>query len=319
MFFATSSEEGLVALAVDDGHQVWTRKDVTPAATLTVLGDLLFVLAQGRQDSGGDRVTGRMDVINQADGRSAWTLDALPDPVVGPVVRGDAVFLATGTDLRAYAAHGGSMSWHVALEARPLALAADGDRLFAALENRSLVSFDAASGASLWRMPLEGDAAALTAAEGRVFVCAKDGTLTAYRGQEAAPPIWQVRRVEAVGVPAAAGGRLFVAQFDNTARAYDAGNGTERWRVRLGSRPRPGVRVAGPQVFVPLLSGAMTACLARDGQSSDQIPLLAPGGAAAPLNRRLEAGGVSADGAWIFRVTRPTSHTAWTLTAVRRK
>jgi hypothetical protein len=112
---------------------------------------------------------------------------------------------------------------------------------------------------------------------------------------------------------------VYVAQFDNTARAYDTGNGTERWRLRLGSRPRPGIQIAGAQMFIPLLTAPMATCLARAGLPSGQIPLFAPAGAPASPDERLEASGVTADGALVFRVTRPSSHTAWTLTAVRRR
>ena len=319
MVFVAGGDEPLVAFTTGEGRKAWTATTAGAGATLTAAAGLLCAVTPSRTDDQGRRQAGRLDVLDQADGRAKWAIDALSDPIVGPVVERDTLIVANGADLRAYSAHDGFLSWRTALDAPAVALAADGGALFVALADRTLLRLDIASHAVSWRTSLESAATAIVAANRKVFVCAEDGALWAYHQERRGPPIWHVARTEAVGAPAVDHGRVYVAQFDNTARAYDAGNGTERWRVRLGSLPRDGVQVAGPHVFIPLLSGAMATCVARAGRPSGEILLSAPAGDQASTDRRLAASALTPDASLIFRVSRPSGYTAWTLTAVRRK
>jgi outer membrane protein assembly factor BamB len=319
MAFAAGGDNALAAFAIADGRRVWTATDVGPAARLLAAGGLLFVVTPSHLDALGRTVASRLDALGQSDGHPVWKIESLPDPVIGPVVRGNMLFLATGAEIRAYFAYDGFVSWRATLDAAAVALAGDGERLFVALDDRALLSIDTNTRAVSWRTVIERRVTYLVAANRRVFVCGDDGALYAYRQDRRGPAIWRVARTDAVGPPAVDDRHVYVAQFDNTARAYDAGNGTERWRLRLGSRPEAGVRVAGAHVFIPLLSGAMATSIARAGQPSSEIPLSTPAGDPAPANTRLGASGLSSDAGLIFRVTRPAEYTAWTLTAVKRK
>jgi len=319
LVFALDGKHGLRAFTVDDGRIVWTMKGVTAEARLAGGGGLLFVATPPRPEADSQVQTpGRLDAVAQIDGRLVWTARVDVTAAVDPVVLSGSVILAADRELREYSSRDGSVAWQQTFDAPPVALADDDGRLFVALANNTLLSLDEKTHARMFETALESAAVALVAAEGRVFVSDTEGSLVAYRQDRAGSFLWRVRRAEVIGRPAVDERHVYVAQFDNTARAYDVGNGTERWRLRLDTRPLPGVQIAVGWVFFPLLSGSVASATAvtRTGQPSGEIPLAAP---EASGDQRLHASRMTRDGRVIARISRPSSHPAWTLTVAKRK
>jgi outer membrane protein assembly factor BamB len=263
-------------------------------------------------------VPGRLDVLESKDGHRVWTVEVNANPSVDPVLLASSILLASDRQLREYSAADGSLSWQQSFDAAVTAVAASGERIFVALANRSVRTFDRKTHAPAMEMRLEATATVLVLAERRLFACGDDGSLSAYRNDRPDSLLWRVQRVMPIGRPVVDDRHVYVAEGDATARAYDVGNGTERWRLRLASRPRAGVQIAAGWVYFPMLSGAIAVAPARtrNGQPSSVIPF---GSAEAANDFRQRWSGVTADGRMLVRVTSPASHPAWTLTAATRK
>ena len=316
--FAGSPEGPLDAFALADGHRVWSAPG--GGERLVAGARQLFALTPSASSTAAaSRGTATIRALAQDDGHEWWHTAPLGEPVVGPIVGDDALWLAADGDLLGLTLSDGLRAWRMPLEAPATALAVDGRRVFVALASGPVRCFDTRTHALLWQATVDARITSLAAGHGRVAATADDGSLLAFSEAGGSDPLWRVRHAAPVGTAAVGPANVYVAQFDNTARAYNAGNGTERWRIRLAARPAAGVLLAGPQVFVPLLDGAIATCPGRTGEPAGEIPV-APGGPAdAAAETRLAASAVANAGALIVRVTRPASHTAWTLSALTRK
>jgi outer membrane protein assembly factor BamB len=302
LVFVSGGTHPLAARAFDDGHEVWTQA-ITPGAPPVAGGDALFVLSSGR-----------LTALDQATGHIAWGQD-LPAPTAGPWWRDGVVMVASGEALRVYRADTGAESWRIPLPALPIAPpAVDGNRLFAVLANQTLVSVDMTTHAQVWSLALPTRPNGLLAAHSGLYFGGADGVLYGY-SQDHGRLLWPARHVPAVGSPAADDRHVYFALLDNTADAFDPKGGALRWRLPLGSRPLPEIRVIDAQLLVPLLTGALATFPVRDGRPAGKVP---PPAQPEASSCRLEAFGATADGGLVFRVTVDYASDARVLTASRR-
>lgn len=317
--FALDAHQALAAFSITDGRVLWSVADVSPDARLAGGSDRLYVITPLQPERDGQpQVPGRLEALEPKDGHRVWSVEVNANPAVDPVLFTGSIVLATDRQLREFSVADGSLSWQQSFDAAVTAVAANGERIFVGLANRSVRSFDRKTHAPVMELRLEATATTLVLAERRLFIGGDDGSLSAYRNDRPDSLLWRVQRVEAVGRPVVDDRHVYVAEFDATARAYDVGNGTEHWRLRLASRPRAGVQIAAGWVYFPLLSGAIAVAPARtrSGQPSSVIPF---GSAEEANDFRQQWSSITTDGRMLVRVTRPDSHPAWTLTAATRK
>jgi outer membrane protein assembly factor BamB len=303
-----SAGDGLTAFDSETGKRSW-RVDLEHTAMLASGDGAVFVT-----------MPGRLDALEKSDGRRRWTA-ALPNgDITGLIVVQGAVIVTAGLELRAYASGEGTQLWQETFAAATAALAADAGKIFVGLVNHHLVTLNMEH-VRLSDVELDTGPVQIVAAQERVLVCGSDGALYLHRQNRQNSLIWRVQRVVPVGRPVIDDRHVYVAQFDNTARAYAFSNGTERWRLRLDARPVAGVQIAGANVFFPLLTGAVAIATAKakTGQPSGVIPVVSASGDAAAAASRLELSALTPDARLLFRVIRPASHRDWSLLAVRLK
>jgi outer membrane protein assembly factor BamB len=303
--------------ALEDGHEVW-RAAIAPEVAPVTGDGLAFIVGSGGQLRALDEATGEERWQGQISTRwlvplwHAWVV--VPSPVT-PTWHAGWLLVASGTCVRAYRAIDGAQIWETDLGALVVrSIAIDGDRVFAVLADRRLVSLDIATGATRWSVPLESLPGALLAANDRIYFGAADGgyhCATQARGTEC----WVFRaKVEAVGAPVTNGEFIYFASLDNTVRALDQA-GRMQWLVSLTTRPAGSVLLEGGHLVVPLTSGDLLLHLAKDRRSVGRLAALSPAGSPPGLVVHLDDV-VGAGPQRLFRATAASSG-ARTVTAYR--
>jgi outer membrane protein assembly factor BamB len=318
MLLGLDTNRALAAFAADDGRELWTVPDVAPDIRLASAPGRVYVITPVQPEHDGQpQKPGRLEALDAKAGRRLWAADFDPG-AVDPIVSAQSILLAGDRQIKEYAAGDGSVVWEQSFDAVVTALASSSTHLFVALANQTVRSIDRRTHAVATETHLDAGATTLVLADSRLFVCGEDGSLSAYRPDRSDGFLWRVNRVEPIGRPVVDEHRIYVAQFDNTGRAYDVGNGTERWRLRLESRPLAGVQIAAGSVYFPLLSGALAVASAeaRNGQPSSIITFES---AEDRRDIRQQWSSLTPDARRLFRLTRPSTHPDWTLTAATRK
>ncbi len=279
----------LVARSVEDGVELWKREEA-PTAPPTGAGGLVFFLS-GTQITAADEMTGV----------TRWH-DDLPAPGGAPVSVAGWLFVASGEMARAYRAADGTRLWDMPLPAaatQPPVV--DGDRLYLALANRSIVAIDINAHVITWTIPLAVVPGPLLAANARVYFGGDDGTLYAYDQRRPTADPWGYRaRVGIVGAPVADTGHVFVALLDNTVRVLDAGIGTLRWPLVFASRILPGMVLRKDVLVVPLTSAEVGVADATKGRPIRTVPFPKPADAPPGFFYRMESVAATADASRIF-------------------
>jgi outer membrane protein assembly factor BamB len=305
-FFLPLDSGHVVARALEDGAEVW-RISLAADVGLTAGDDLVFV-AKGDV----------LHALEQSTGRERWT--AMTGPLaVQPTWRAGWIFAAaTNGSIAALRATDGSPVWQQSLGAAVAApIAIDGDRLFASLADRQLVSLDiAANGNVVWKTSLDAVGGQPLAAGERLFLSTVNGGFFSYK-QESGRLDWPhtLIRPKVVGCPVADGARVFIATSDNRVVALDRRSGTIQWFVPLAGRPAEQLIVDRQQVILPLASGDIVILAEKDGKP------LAPLGAQKPgqgirLSTPLVVGGPPG-APQLLRLTMGTDQVE-TLTSYRR-
>lgn len=202
------SDDGALAFVASDEGDI-TTLDVTTGKNL---GKVLLdaPVAHGPVGFG---ATSWLAVLSDGSVRTGtgeqagWTakLPAAPSAAARPARAGDAAVFACADGSIVALAGNGSQLWAVKDTGAPLGVAADGDRVVAALSKKVLRCYDLKSGATLWSAEIGGDAAAApAAAEGVVTIPCDDGVLRAFDGATGSV-LWIFRagsRMRAAPVPA---------------------------------------------------------------------------------------------------------------------
>jgi outer membrane protein assembly factor BamB len=241
--FVADTETGVAAHSAADGLLVWMEKLPSPLAPV-VAGDQVFIVSGGR-----------VHARDEATGREKWARD-LGEGAAALAANGTGVLAAAGRVLRAWSADG-VPAWQRELQAdvAPDLVAVDAGLAYVGLANSTLTAIDVATGEVRWHKRLATLPRAFAAGGGRLYFGGADHALHAYSRGGGTP--WKFRRVDTIGAPALDDRFVFVVLWDNTALAFDRGNGKRKWRTALPARPARGPWVLGEELAVPLVSGAI--------------------------------------------------------------
>jgi outer membrane protein assembly factor BamB len=229
----------VVALDATDGHEVWRQKK-TVTLPMAAAGDLLFI-------SSGDAV----EALRADKGTSAWILPRTKTvaPLVATV---DSVVVTTDSEIVVVRATSGEVAWRHAAGGVTLTPALEDGRLYTGAVDGRVLALQMTDGAERWESFFPGGITAIAARGGRVYVGTGDKLLYALDGIRKGQPRPPFRlAAQAIGNIAVDDDRVYVASMDNEVRAFDRGNGNQRWIEPLRQRPIFGVAVSGHVVFAP--------------------------------------------------------------------
>lgn len=250
LFVAT--RDGLVALRLDDGQQLWKVRGRGRVAA----GENILLL---REEDG------RVRRLDPATGAEQWRSASGVTGELPPVIDRDVLFVA-GDGLVALSAADGHNLWSSPEKISSLPVAS-GSRLFTGGEDGTLHSRERATGVPLWSFATVGAITAPVFVDGdHVLVGTADRRFLALRAAKGTPR-WRWRvgaditQAGAVLGPAA----LFVS-YDNILYAVGRGNGHLRWRAGLPSRPLSGPILMGSAVVVACLESDILGFDARNGR-----------------------------------------------------
>ena len=183
-----------------------------------------------RQDGGGPAHAGRGTGSGPDSNRVAWRVGLGEERTVGPLAYADGILYASGSRI------------------------VDRERV------GSLHALDAATGATEWTATPPGEPHGTPAiTDDRILVASRpidpeSGFLTAF--DHAGEEVWREPfDTRLTAPPAVHDGVVYLGRWDGTVRAYDAADGTERWRRRFADERQSGsiydaVTVAGGRLFV---------------------------------------------------------------------
>lgn len=249
----------LKALNRETGVEVWAQ----PVETIwpPVVGDGVVYVAE-------------KETIRSLDARTGEPLDAWPlDGALAAPLTSHAGWLVAPLEsgrVQARREHGDgkSDSWTVDLSSRSRHRAAAGaEALYFALEDGRLVALSLA-GEMLWAQRLAGTLSEPAAAADRVFVGSTNNffyALDADTGQLE----WKWRAGgDVVGAAADDKGGVYFASLDNILRAVNRGNGNQRWKTVIATRPAIPPRTFGGIVVMTGVTPETSAFNAETGQAA---------------------------------------------------
>jgi outer membrane protein assembly factor BamB len=242
----------LRALALGNGREVWTID--LPLSTALSASDGAVFGATARE----------LVAIDGPTGRIRWRVP-LPELSVAPVSRAGWVIVGSGADLLAFRAADGSILWRVPLGA-PLqaAVTIEGDRVYASLDDGSVVAVEITSGALAWRANLPAPGGAVTAIGDRLYLGAADKFFYALDAKDGGRD-WRWRAAAAILAPVAVDEwRVYYTALDNVVRAVDVGSGVQKWRYVMETRPLAGP-VLDDDLLIVAASGDLRAVRVADG------------------------------------------------------
>ena len=293
---------GVRAFSAADGSALWTSP-LAVASPIAVGHGQLFVYADGA-----------LQALDQRTGAVRW-FSKVEAPAGGITVVAKDLVMDTGAVLRAWAGDG-TVRWQIALTAPASTPAvAEGDRLFVALADQTLLAVRAADGAALWQHPLPAPASGLVAAGDRLYLGGADGAVYAFPQDGGEDPAWRFEvRAAIVGAPAVDDRCVYVALMDNTVRAFRRRSGNLCWLEQIQMRPAAGpVMIGATELAILTATGTL---IALDRRTGAIVGAPVTPGAGAEGASRLLAAAVGHDGS-ILVLTIATGGQP-TLTALRR-
>src|SRR5450830_50613 len=148
--------------------------------------------------------------------------------------------------------------------------AADGNDLYAAAADGTVIKVDAQTGRIQWRINAGvGLTGGVGAGSGSVVVAGEKGNLLDFDAD--GKVLWKIQQSsEVLSAPAIARGLVIVRSNDNKITAYDQQNGGKKWSVErplpsLILRAVPGLVIDGDQVLVALPGGRMASLSVKNG------------------------------------------------------
>ena len=248
----------LVALNRQTGVVAWTSEVETTLAP--VLSDATVLVAAAGQVAGLDAETGETRWRTPFERTLVGGLTSSIGWLIGITESGDLV---------AFRAQDGALIWQ-----RPLGTASryapvsDGARAVVALTDGRVVGVALGDGALLWERSLPGTLSAPTMTPDRVFVGSDTNDFFAL-APDSGDIRWRWRAGgDVIGADADVHGRVFFASLDNLLRGINQGNGNQRWRKEIPSRPTSPPRVAGDVVLVSSVAPTITSYSASTGAAA---------------------------------------------------
>lgn len=228
-----------------------------------------------------------------ADGRSVRGIDLTRrlvswqrslDAPLGrtPTLRSGWVILASDAGLvRALQASDGREVWtYNAGAALTGAASVNGNQVAIANTAAAVTLLDLANGKPLWTVQLEHATGAPRLGGGRVLVGTDNGQLVILDAFDGKTQFTTRTGGNVTGAPSLDEKHIYTVGLDGVLRAFDRGNGAQRWYSNLATRAADGPFVDGDLVFVPLRTGAIDVRL-HDGKAAVHLP--APGTATTRL------------------------------------
>ncbi len=267
-----------------DGHLMAFDRE-TGAMAWTV--DLPSTLAP--VSSGPALVAGTADTIVSLDpvtGARRWATptEAGPPHAIGLSPDGQTIIVVGRTRIQALRTGTGARQWQrdIVTTADALLMASDRDAAYVATGGGRIVSVSMQDGSGRWDRELPGTLSQPAVIAGRVYV---GSTANALHAIDAATGKVQWSWRTGGDVVGAAGDDKFVyfVSLDNILRAVNRGNGHQRWKQALKTRPvAPPVVVPG-HVVVPGIDPALASFEALTGAVGGTFDGLAAGSAGAPV------------------------------------
>jgi outer membrane protein assembly factor BamB len=209
--------------------------------------------------------SGKLVALALEDGKSIWTSDVRT--IWSPAAGAARVFVASGSQLRAFDAATGREQWRTSLD-QPLAVAPvfDTGWLFAGTTSGLLFALRATDGAVLWKIDLGAPLSAPPVpSELHVYLPVADGRIVAAELAQG-KAVW-TRTLPARPSPLMVlNDRLFVGTEDNFFYCLSRSNGGEKWKWRTGGDIVSAPIVDDDRVFFLSLDHMLRA-LDRDGGS----------------------------------------------------
>lgn len=170
-----------------------------------------------------------------SDGERQWAASLSASPETNPITTGDAVYIASRSELISYA-HDGTERWRQELDQGIGQLSVDGSTLYhsgsAVLGNRKLYARSVSDGSVQWEAEEVGTSATPVVADGTVFSYQSDfdgARLVAVSGSDGSE-LWETDQLTGspVGQPAIADGTVYLATGEEV-QAFDADDGSPQW------------------------------------------------------------------------------------------
>ena len=248
----------LVALNRETGARIWTHAIETPWPPL-LHGAVLYV---GTAD--------RIHALDAVTGAEQW-MTTFDDVLIAPltfdvdsiiaVYGGGEVVALRGTD--------GQKLWQQNLGdlTRYAATAGEADALYFARMDSQLVALSRRDGHRLWNRRLPGTLSEPTVARGRVFVGSTDNFFYAF-DSKSGNLAWRWRSGgDVIGAAVDEDDNVYFASLDNILRAVRRGNGNQRWKEEIPSRPALPPRAFGRIVVTSGVAPEITAFSTKTGEN----------------------------------------------------
>lgn len=250
-------------------EQAWLRNfDAAPSAPASMDVDRVYVPLSSGSIVGIDRQTGALLWSRAIDSRwpvvigagvvyafaasnELWALDAATgatlwartQPVhllIAPIyAAGRLVLVFDPGDYVSLRASDGVEQWRLRIgnDAPLFPPTPGGDSLFVALDGGDLAAISAADGRLVWRRTIGGTLSVPSWAPNRVFIGSTDNYLYALDAADGDLE-WRWRAGgDVIGAAPDADGGVYFASLDNTLRRLNQGNGNQRWREEIPTRP----------------------------------------------------------------------------------
>jgi outer membrane protein assembly factor BamB len=278
----TSTTRELYALRARSGHVVWSRQGggadpdiIRPGSGTTVAGKTIYTLIVVSADINPANSVAAYDV---GTGARAWKLSMpLIVPGCGPVVAGQAVYLAVDGDLYALDRDNGRQLWTFSAFTGSQWLAVSGNTVYMASSDSAGGLYAIRSGRMIWHFPSHGGLAASPVADGDlVYVVTNSGGTYALRAADGRE-VWNFRpgtvtaggpdyaaATDAVPGPWLAGGRVYVGDGRGAVHALRAADGKEIWHSPVRGQGFD-LAIGRETVYLGSEDGVVRALRASDG------------------------------------------------------
>ena len=229
--------ETVVAVNREDGTVAWTSA-IESAWPPVVAGGVVFIAAS-------DELHG----LDANTGERLWRVP-LELPLLAPMAfhAGSLLAVLERGDLIGVRPDDGREIWRQRVSTtRPLfaPVGGEGDAFYLTFDDGNVVALSPADGTTRWRRRLPGRLSEPAVGKDRVFVGSTNNFLYALDAEDGSIE-WQWRTGgDVIGASADRTGRVYVASLDNLLRAVNRGNGNQRWRKDVTSRPAMPPRVFG--------------------------------------------------------------------------
>jgi hypothetical protein len=255
-----SDSATITAVDRETGAIRWIRRAATDAAPL-VHGDLLLV-------AGRDGV----QALAAANGNPRWSVPLHARITAPMLVRGHLLLVLTESELVAVRLDSREVAWRRPLGGNgTLLMNADEQAVYLASAAGLIQAVRLSDGTLAWERTLQGALSEPAVGEDRVFVGSTSNRFWALDPHSGDIEWLWAGRIFGGDVIGAAveGDVVYVASLDNIVRALNRGNGNQRWRKDIGTRPVLPPRAGFDTVVVIGLSPTLTTFLGRSLPSGD--------------------------------------------------